>query len=164
MKQKLIGTWAIILLSATITILIPNKQFIFAHAPFFWCGIALFLLKIRKIRGAGVLLIILVNLLLVLKVNDVSYVSAGIFACLVIAFTSFNQQIWQFLGSVSYSLYLLHVPIGQRIMNFAENLITNQYALMVFMFMCVGVMLVISWLYRILIEGPSHSLSKKISL
>lgn len=32
------------------------------------------------------------------------------------------------LGTVSYSLYLLHVPIGGRIVNFGERLVTDPLA------------------------------------
>jgi peptidoglycan/LPS O-acetylase OafA/YrhL len=38
-------------------------------------------------------------------------------ACLLILFKWLNHSIMNFQGRISYSLYLLHIPVGTRVIN-----------------------------------------------
>jgi peptidoglycan/LPS O-acetylase OafA/YrhL len=73
-----------------------------------------------------------------------------------------QHRVWRFLGAISYSLYLLHVPIGQRVMNISENSIHDPYAMLVMMFLCILLMIFVSWLFFRVIEMPAHRWAKKI--
>lgn len=67
-----------------------------------------------------------------------------------------------FMGGISYSLYLVHVPIGGRIVNLAECLPGGLF----FRAAAVGVALLVSIVFAYgffrLVENPSHRLAKRI--
>jgi peptidoglycan/LPS O-acetylase OafA/YrhL len=148
--------------SAVLTYIFPQKNFIFLHAPFFWCGISLFLYKTKRFGLNETVVFIFANMILVYFMQDIGYVVAGFVAVLVIVFAAAQHEIWRFLGSISYSLYLLHVPIGQRVMNVSENIIHNPYVMFVTMLLCILLMIFVSWVFFRVIEIPAHRWAKKI--
>jgi peptidoglycan/LPS O-acetylase OafA/YrhL len=148
--------------SGALTYIFPQREFIFLHAPFFWCGIALFLYKTNRFRLNETVIFIFVNMILVYSIQDIGYMLAGFVAVLVIVVAVAQHRVWRFLGAISYSLYLLHVPIGQRVMNISENSIHDPYAMLVMMFLCILLMIFVSWVFFRVIEMPAHRWAKKI--
>jgi peptidoglycan/LPS O-acetylase OafA/YrhL len=73
----------------------------------------------------------------------------------------------QFFGRISYSLYLLHLPIGWRAIVVARELLGTAYtpamAWVVFAF-GIAVSVFASWIMYLLIEGPAIKLARKIRL
>ena len=70
-----------------------------------------------------------------------------------------------FLGSISYSLYLTHVIVGGRIINFGQRHITTgftQEALLSFSALLVSICF--AWFFFRFVERPAQLLSKKINL
>lgn len=59
-----------------------------------------------------------------------------------LAYRSFAPDPLLWLGGISYSLFLIHVPIGGRVVN----------------------LLMVLWGFRILIERPSHQWSRRLLL
>ena len=62
-----------------------------------------------------------------------------------------------------HSLYLLHVPVGGRIINITEVLTQNQYLRMTSVLVAILVCVIGSYIYYLLIEKPSLNLAKKIN-
>lgn len=76
-----------------------------------------------------------------------------------------NNRFLLFLGTISYSLYLLHPFLGNRII----RLINLKYDLSilsatVIFISVISITVVLVWLFYRLVEYPSHRLSKKITL
>lgn len=69
-----------------------------------------------------------------------------------------------FLGSISYSLYLLHVPIGGRIINLGRRICDSSECDFGLSILALLVCLVAATVYWRLIEQPAHAASKCISL
>jgi len=73
----------------------------------------------------------------------------------------------QFLGRISYSLYLLHLPVGWRTVVIAREVIGDSYdtawAWLVFG-LGLGSSVLASWLMYVLIEGHAIRLARKIKL
>ena len=86
-------------------------------------------------------------------------------ASLLIAFAStFQNKILVWLGSISYSLYLFHYPIGGRIIGVGTRLVTGtylQYA--VHVLSVIGCLLFAYVMYRA-VEVPAKRLASKIRL
>lgn len=75
-----------------------------------------------------------------------------------------NFKILIFFGNISYSLYLLHVPVGGRIINLSKRLPLDNFGKSLVIFVALLVSIFAAWLFYIVIEKPSHRLSRKIRL
>jgi peptidoglycan/LPS O-acetylase OafA/YrhL len=87
----------------------------------------------------------------------------GLASASLIAFApAFRGRAVLFMGGISYSLYLVHVPIGGRIINLAERLPAGPFIRAA----AVGVALLVSVVFAYgffrLVESPSHRLAKRI--
>jgi peptidoglycan/LPS O-acetylase OafA/YrhL len=63
------------------------------------------------------------------------------------------------LGKISYSLYLVHAPIGERLMNIGHRFLTN----LVFCFaVSMALTLLVAWGFNELFEEPARRWAKKM--
>ncbi|WP_159086013.1 acyltransferase family protein [Flavobacterium faecale] len=67
----------------------------------------------------------------------------------------------KFLGIISYSIYLIHFPIGMKLMNFMKPRINDTSMPLLFLLALI-VSIACSWVFYILFEAYSEKLSKKI--
>jgi peptidoglycan/LPS O-acetylase OafA/YrhL len=84
-------------------------------------------------------------------------------AALTIAFVQVRPAaplLW--LGSISYSLYLMHPIVGGRIMNWASRHATGEAAAMAFVALSVAASLAVSWLLYRLVERPAQRWSSRL--
>jgi len=66
------------------------------------------------------------------------------------------------LGSISYSLYLFHTIIGQRVLHIGERFATNDASRVVVLMAAIAASLVASWLVCFFVEWPSQRLASRI--
>ncbi|MDH5229148.1 MAG: acyltransferase [Gammaproteobacteria bacterium] len=74
---------------------------------------------------------------------------------------SYNRFFW--LGTVSYSLYLIHVPIGGRVINLSTNFVEAEWARVLICFITLAICVFAASLFYLLIEKPTQQLSRKIA-
>lgn len=87
---------------------------------------------------------------------------AGLFAISTILFYRRRvSDFWQFPGKISYSLYLLHYPIGVKLINFLYPRINPAYGWVLFVVALI-VSFVVAWLFYRLVEEFSERLSRSI--
>lgn len=75
-----------------------------------------------------------------------------------------NNRFLMFLGNISYSLYLLHIPIGGRIINLAKRFDLGEFSKTLVILLALAVSILVSWLFYLAIEKPSHKWSKQIKI
>ena len=73
-----------------------------------------------------------------------------------------NTKILIFLGNISYSLYLLHVPIGGKIINLSKRLELNEVSKFGIVLIALAFSIFAAWLFYKYIEKPSHQWAKKV--
>ena len=66
------------------------------------------------------------------------------------------------LGSISYSLYLFHTIIGQRVLHIGERFAHDDLARVGILAVSIAASLVASWLVCVLVEWPSQRLASSI--
>ncbi|MGB5085361.1 MAG: hypothetical protein WBO09_12275 [Methylocystis silviterrae] len=89
----------------------------------------------------------------------------GAAAILVILFVELPRyRMLHFLGAISYSLYLLHVPIGGRVVNLGQRFGGGEIFYLVLSLTALFVCILAAATYWRFIESPAHRLAKTISL
>lgn len=99
--------------------LMTDGRWVFPYLPYFclgwagaWCRFVGFERKLPWAVMAAVLAI------LIACVESLWMTGAAVFAILFILFWKWPvARVWATLGSISYSLYLVHVPLGGRVVN-----------------------------------------------
>ena len=80
----------------------------------------------------------------------------------IIVFIKRVHPFFAFLGTISYSLYLIHIPVGGRLINFAEVFIDNIYVRQILVFAALAVCIAAAYCFYILVERKFKNLSSKI--
>ena len=69
-----------------------------------------------------------------------------------------------FFGNISYSLYLLHIPIGGRVINLSKRLPLNDFGKMMAVALAVVISIVSAYIFYKVVEQPTHRFSKRFKL
>lgn len=146
-----------------VPLIIHLNAAVFSALALFGGGILLFMKNAQLIDRATFYLLSLVAIFVQLFVSDYKTTIAGVIAFLGIAYSpKVVPQIALKLGVMSYSIYLLHVFTGGRVINlgyrFPESLILR----ITFVGLAVIVTLVSSSIFYHFVEKPSHLYAKKI--
>ena len=141
---------------------ITGHNFIFNYGLLFVVGILLFQYKIGYLKDAEFGTLLLIALLMIFVKFDKRYLVAALLPYFFILYFDFNNKISKFLGNISYSLYLVHIPIGGRIINICETLIQSEQIRSVFVFVALAVSIFAAWVFFMVIEKPAMELAKKI--
>ncbi len=72
----------------------------------------------------------------------------------------FRPLLW--IGTISYSLYLLHAPIGGRVINFAERYELDLVGRVAVFGVALTISVLAAAVFYYLIEQPSHQLSRRV--
>jgi peptidoglycan/LPS O-acetylase OafA/YrhL len=88
--------------------------------------------------------------------------AAVLFASICIRFLSIEHPIWKWLGSISYSLYLIHLPVGWSFMNMAKIYTQDETMLSAALIFAVLLSIGVAYLFYRFIETPSQIWAKRI--
>jgi peptidoglycan/LPS O-acetylase OafA/YrhL len=71
-------------------------------------------------------------------------------------------SVLSFLGTISYSLYLIHVPIGGRVVNLGRRLIEGQVEQLSLSLLALAISLGCAWAFYVAVERRSLQLSRQL--
>ena len=155
-------TWIVtIVFFNSISFLFPNPNFIFQYSPFFTLGIVMYKYLVLEIDQPlyAVLVVALLGLIFI-KFNLPGLV-AGIVP-VIFMFIHWENKVSVFLGDISYSLYLLHVPVGLRIINLSMNFVKNDSGKYLIILLALTVTIALSYMFYKYVELPFKKVSNKI--
>lgn len=165
------GRWAVLLALASSLALAPFvPKFVALHfAGIFIFGIAAKAHRFRMISTVRLALIVIASLMSMIMSLEPAEVVASLiaFACLLVPWRLVPRPlVW--LGTISYSLYLLHVPVGGRVLNLLFRIDTSiAFAIAAVAFALVVSVLASAIFWRI-IERPaiewSHQFRRRPAL
>jgi peptidoglycan/LPS O-acetylase OafA/YrhL len=143
--------------------LIPSAQFVFAWLPLFLLGIFTFYYRAelldKKLACAGLAML---AFYLCYKVGAL-IAAVAMLTSVLILWAEINHKLLKLLGDISYSLYLIHVPIGVRIINLSARYATSMPGKLLSLALALGLTLGLSYLFYRFIELPSRQWSSGIS-
>jgi peptidoglycan/LPS O-acetylase OafA/YrhL len=130
--------------------------------PMFYLGIALFQFQ-EKIIDKYLFVILLIVLLYFCYIEfKWSENLAAVFALIVIATMKRVNLIFLFLGKISFSLYLVHVPLGGFFILFIKHHFQDDLSRTIMALLTVIPIILVSYVFYVLIEAPCIKLTKKI--
>jgi peptidoglycan/LPS O-acetylase OafA/YrhL len=161
-KQKFVN-YLVVFLFLISHFIITNPSFIFFSSPFFVLGMLIFYLKNKQHNTSLILFFIVATLLLIYQQNSIASTFASIFTFVVIAYLKNWSNKWLlFIGTISYSLYLIHVPFGGRLINFFLNFVEGNYLRTVALFLILLVTIYASYIFYKFIELRAIMFSRKV--
>jgi peptidoglycan/LPS O-acetylase OafA/YrhL len=142
---------------------IAQRSLIFVSLPRFVAGILTFQKKIRlfsiRLFAAGLFIAF-----------SVAWFESGLGTAIVmlvtalaISFLKLHSRLLTWLGTVSYSLYLVHVPIGSRVVNLGARYAHGLYSEITVLILAVSASILAAYLLYRVVELPSQRLSSRIS-
>jgi len=103
----------------------PPNSFVFTYAGYFIAGILLFQLVCNIIGFVEFFISIGLFIWLFVYQQGLFLTGITLITMLVILFVNRVPAFLRYIGLISYSLYLIHVPVGGRIINISEVKTTN---------------------------------------
>ncbi len=156
-------SYIIIILFSGLSFVVDNHSLIFAYGLLFVAGILMFQYKVGYISKQEFGILILLTLIMIFVRFDKRYLLAALLPYFFIMYLDFNDKISKFIGDISYSLYLVHIPIGGRIINLAENFLPNETHRSIAVFVAIIVSVVFAWTFYKLVEKPALNWAKRLS-
>lgn len=153
----------VIALLAAAGLLFPAEPFLGRWLPLFCVGVAVFERQTGRLGAAGFGVLIAWCVICAALLHGPIVAAVALGTGLLIRFTAIaarGPHGW--LGSVSYSLYLLHVPIGGRIVNLGERLDVTGWMQLAVLGAAVIASLLAAWLLFVLVERPAQRWSARM--
>lgn len=161
--KKVLVRDLVLLILCTLPFLINKDIFVFHFLCLFVIGILTFqyLVKIISIKKYFILLII---------VGLFCYLSLGILITVVALMTSLSIiflkikefKILSFLGTISYSLYLVHIPVGGRVINIGKRFLSTELEFFILSIIAIITSIVFAYYFYKYIEQPAMKLASRI--
>lgn len=136
--------------------LVRDEALVFHYLPLFVAGILAFQSKAGLISTRA----LLAGLAATGVAGPIACV--GIATALIVRFVELRPSRLTNFGLISYSLYLLHVPIGGKIMNFGGRFAHGTPAVAVLLAAAMGASIAAAAVFYRLVELPSQRLSSSI--
>jgi len=136
---------------------ITPQKFVFPFLFFFMIGFVAFQYRTRLIGPIEAAVTALTIATIGSFRQDPAGIIAALIAALIIATVGevrFGHSVLMFLGDISYSLYLIHVPVGGRVVNLGERLGGGVGTKLAVLTVALAVTLVAAYLMYRLVEKP----------
>ena len=162
LKQSRLSTLTLLVMIGC-GLMLPSTKYVFHFLPLFAAGSTVFLASTGQMSRVACALVLSLATLAVVHGFGLSAAIATLLSSLAILLIH-RQPLAPLavLGAISYSVYLIHVPIGGRIVNLGNRLAHNEGTQLVFALVGLAVSLVAGWVFYRLFERNSQRLSSRI--
>jgi len=142
---------------------VGHARLIFHSIPIFLVGVFVFQYRVSLIGRREMLGLIAVMVLAM--IGPIGWIVAGVSVTtgMLIAFSTFHNRALDRVGDVSYSLYLLHLPIGVAVIGILSRRLPYSGSYMIVLDVVgVAVSGAAAWAMYQIIEKPSQNMSSAI--
>jgi peptidoglycan/LPS O-acetylase OafA/YrhL len=143
------------------SLVITSGVFVFAYIFLFMMGIVTCQHHVRMIGRKQYAVLLGLLIILTLFANGLPTLVAGSLAVFSMLFLSFKNGVFTSLGNISYSLYMLHSPIGRRALNAGVRLAhpETEGAKLALIVLATGASILAAYLLYRLVEKPAQEWS-----
>jgi peptidoglycan/LPS O-acetylase OafA/YrhL len=161
-KNSYIRIIFFIVFNASVFLVHSQYRFIFTYSAYFIIGILLFQYLCKIISRTEYLILTLTTLILIFYKDGLVLTVTPLATLLVIVYVDKVPYFLQYLGLISYSFYLIHSPVGGRILNFSENFVHNLFLRECIVFAAVFICIIASAVYYKFFEKVFKNISSSI--
>ena len=148
---------------AGLALLVPAEQYLFHWLFLFMLGMAAFQLRAAIIERRQFILWVVLLGLGAWHVGGAAIAMTGIATSLLLGLFEANlNPSLLFFGHISYSLYLLHVPIGGRVINLSQRFVHNTPGKVAVLAVALATSIGAAWLLYRYVERPAQQWSSGI--
>ncbi|MGH8443555.1 MAG: acyltransferase family protein [Nevskiaceae bacterium] len=142
---------------------LDDPDLVFHYAPLFAFGVIAFWCCTERI-GARVFFVLAVLVAAIaMPALGAATTAVGAASALVLAFARWPvPRGLAFLGAISYSLYLLHVPVGGRVVNLGARVAEGELGRVLVLAAALLTSLLAAWLFFRLIERPAQHWAARV--
>jgi len=160
--RKWSGLTGLYLVSGLAAILLPQRYMLPHYLPLFLIGISGFRYYVLRVSRWELAVCLAYSGLLTAYTEQTFYAVAAVLTCLCIVFVRYSNRPLQFLGAISYSLYVTHqtiyaIPIAQAVRFLGNRAIVRLVAPFVSLAFCLAV----AWCLYKAVELPARKLSAR---
>lgn len=142
---------------------IPHDRLVFYYLPIFLIGVFVFQYRAEIIGPYEMFGFIAVMVMAMARNTGYLAPLVGVPTGLLIAFSTFHSQRMDRVGDISYSLYLLHLPIGVSVIGMLSHWIPySSYFIGVLDVVGIAASMWAAWIMYQVIEKPSQEMSSAI--
>lgn len=131
------------------------------YAPLFALGIVAFQLRTNLIGQREASISTVTIALVGVTASNPLFMTVGLGSLAVILWVRTCPRIVEFFGRISYSVYLLHIPIGSRVINLSMKWSQTFATKLLVIFAAYAATIVAAYIFYQLIEKPSTRWSKR---
>lgn len=140
-----------------------DKALVFRWLPLFLIGIVYVLHQSKKIDTKEYLLVSLLGLFSILYWLGICNMLVSLVTLSIIHYCPNHNPFYSdWIGKRSYSLYLLHLIVGQALVNFLSHSYRLPYQKVLVILLGYGISLFAAWLLHKYIEKPSQIAAKQL--
>ena len=163
MHPRALVRWLTLVAWLLLSVAIPSGSFVPHYLGLFGLGLVTLWLREGFLDGREYLAVSLVIALVVGWQHGLPVAIAGLLAAWAIAWVRLDRvpgMCW--LGAVSYSLYLLHIPIGGRVVNLGARYADQVWSHLLVLGLAVALSLGAAWLLSRYVERPAMAWAARI--
>lgn len=155
--------WGLLAALVALALLFPASQFLCHWLVLFVMGILTFQFRTAMIARTVYLAALVLLGLAATYTYGIGVAGVGVATAVVIAFVQFGHNSpLLFFGHISYSLYLLHVPIGGRVINLSLRFVHSLTGKCFVLVTALGASLLAAWILHRFVERPAQKWSSRI--
>ncbi len=148
-----------------LSVIFPSDALAPVWLPIFIVGIIYTNLIYKKIKQSEFWSIFIISIAFSFFLHNVTVCIVCVCTLAIIHFFSYyKSNIGDFLGDISYSLYLVHMVFGVAIVNVLSHHVSHIYSKLIVVLFGLLISIILAYLFYLLVEKPSKKLASKISL
>lgn len=141
------------------------NKYIFQYLPILLIGSLLCAFVTETIKREEFFIMLAVYTGYLLYVSGVMVaLSALVIVPMLLRFAAYNNPKLNFIGNMSYSIYLMHSLTGTALVNYFSHTTTNPAIKIMIVFAGILFTLITSYIFYRLVEKPAHKISLKIAV
>ncbi len=147
---------------SALAFLLPSASFVFHFLFLFLFGILTFQYEAGLLEKRNYLVLMALCGCGIFFTLGLAEMVAGLLTALIIAFVPLQGKLLQFFGDISYSLYLLHMPIYPKVFNIVMRFINGEVGIFVALLLSLGLTIGAAYLLYRLVELPAQRWSSAV--